>query len=175
VTLDVGHLNIEGEDPLIGAERIGRWCKDKGVLLRVHATANYGKLLFSPPNYSADVHGNISDKGINNTLIIKLLRYMGINFDVLAEQIQPLTPEDIALIDQAQRFPIKESYDTTVEKGKKRLSTVKIDSLIDLNAKKEEAYQFLAGLEDIDSRNRSRVQGSEVRGSGYGFTSNLNR
>jgi len=151
VTLDVGHLNIEGEDPMIGAERIGRWCKDKGVFLRMHATANYGKLLFSAPHYSADVHGNISDKGINNSLIIKLLRYMGLNFDVLAEQIQPLTPEDIALIDQAQRFPIKKSYDTTVEKGKKRLSTVKIDSLIDLNAKKEEPYQFLAGLEDIDS------------------------
>ena len=151
VTLDVGHLNIEGEDPLIGAERIGRWCKDKGVFLRMHATANYGKLLFSAPHYSADVHGNISDKGINNSLIIKLLRYMGLNFDVLAEQIQPLTPEDIALVDQAQRFPIKESYDTTVEKGNKRLSTVKIDSLIDLNAKKEEPYQFLAGLEDIDS------------------------
>ena len=151
VTLDVGHLNIEGEDPLVAAGRIGRWCKDKGVFLRMHATDNYGKLLFSPPHYSADVHGNVSGKGINNSLIIKLLRYMGLTFDVLAEQIQPLTPDDIALIDQAQRFPIKESYDTIVEKGKKRLSAIKIDTIIDLNATNEEAYQFLTGLEDIDS------------------------
>ena len=151
VTLDVGHLNIEGEDPLIGAERIGRWCKDKGVFLRVHATDNYGKLLSSPPHYSADVHGSISDKGINNSLIIKLLRYMGLDFDVLAEQIKPLTPDDIALIDQAQRLPIKGSYETIVEEGRKRLSTIKVDSLIDLNVKKEEAYQFLAGIEDNDS------------------------
>jgi CRP-like cAMP-binding protein len=151
VTLDVGHLNIEGEDPLVAAGRIGRWCKDKEVFLRMHATDNYGKLLFSPPHYSADVHGNVSGKGIDNSLIIKLLRYMGFTFDVLAEQIQPLTPDDIALIDQAQRFPIKESYDTIVEKGKKRLSAIKIDTIIDLNATNEEAYQFLTGLEDIDS------------------------
>ena len=151
VTLDVGHLNIEGEDPLVAAGRIGRWCKDKGVFLRMHATDNYGKLLFSAPHYSADVHGNVSDKGINNSLIIKLLRYMGLTFDVLAEQIQPLTPDDIALIDQAQRFPIKESYDTIVEKGKERLSAIKVDTIIDLNATRDEAYQFLAGLEDIDS------------------------
>ena len=151
VTLDVGHLNIEGEDPLIGAGRIGRWCKDKGVFLRMHATNNYGKLLFSPPHYSADVHGNISEKGIDNSLIIKLLRYMGLTFDVLAEQIQPLTHDDIALIDQAQRAPIKESYDIIVEKGKERLSAKKADSIIDLGATRQEAYQFLAGLEDIDS------------------------
>jgi len=151
VTLDVGHLNIEGDDPLVGAGRIGRWCKDKGVFLRMHATNNFGKLLFSPPYYSADVHGNVSDKGINNSLIIRLLRYKGLTFDVLGEQIQPLTPDDIALIDQAQRFPIKESYDTIVEKGKERLSAKKVDSIIDLNATRQEAYQFLAGLEDIDS------------------------
>jgi len=151
VTLDVGHLNIEGEDPLIGAEKIGRWCKDKGVFLRVHATDNYGRLLFSPPHHSADVHGSVSDKGINNSLIIKLLRYMGLDFDVLAEQIQPLRRDDITLIDQAQRFHIKESYDTIVEEGKERLSTVGVDSLIDSKAKNEEAYQFLAGLEDVDS------------------------
>jgi CRP-like cAMP-binding protein/sugar phosphate isomerase/epimerase len=151
VTLDVGHLNIEGEDPLIGAEKIGRWCKDKEVFLRMHATDNYGKLLFSPPHYSADVHGNVSGKGINNSYIIKLLRYMGLDFDVLAEQIQPLTPDDIALIDQAQRFPIKESYESAVEKGNKRLSTVKIDSIINQETKKEKAYQFLAGIEDVGS------------------------
>ena len=151
VTLDVGHLNIEGIDPLIGAEKVGRWCKDKGVFLRVHATDNYGRLLYSPPHFSADVHGNVSGKGINNSLIIKLLRYMGLNFDVLAEQIQPLTPGDISLIDQAQRFPINESYETIVKEGKKRISTIMVDSLINLNAIKEDAYQFLAGLEGIDS------------------------
>jgi len=151
VTLDVGHLNIEGVDPLIGAEKIGRWCKDKEVFLRMHATDNYSKLLFSPPHYSADVHGNVSGKGINNALIIKLLRYMGHNFDVLAEQIQPLTPDDIALIDQAQRFPIKGSYKTIVEKGGKILSDIKIDSFIDLKAAREETYQFLAGLEGIEA------------------------
>lgn len=151
VTLDVGHLNIEGVDPLIGAEKIGRWSKDKGVFLRIHATDNYGKLLFSAPHYSADVHGNVSGKGINNSVIIKLLRYMGLNFNVLAEQIQPLTPDDIALIDQAQRFPINESYETIVERGKKRLSSIKVDSFIDIKATKEETYQFLAGLEDIGS------------------------
>ena len=151
VTLDVGHLNIEGVDPLIGAEKIGRWSKDKRVFLRIHATDNYGKLLFSAPHYSADVHGNVSGKGINNSVIIKLLRYMGLNFDVLAEQIHPLTPDDIALIDQAQRFPINESYETIVERGKKRLSSIKVDSFIDIKATKEETYQFLAGLEDIGS------------------------
>jgi len=151
ITLDVGHLNIEGEDPLIGAEKIGRWSKDKGVFLRVHATDNYGKLLFAPPHYSADVHGNVSGKGINNALIIKRLRSIGLDFDVLAEQIQPLTSTDIALIDQAQRFSLGVSQDSIVKKGKARLSTIKVDSLIDGEAKKEESYQFLAGLEGIDS------------------------
>jgi len=151
VTLDVGHLNIEGEDPLIGAEKIGKWCKDKGIFLRVHATDNYGKLLYYAPHYSADVHGNVSGRGINNSLIIKMLRHMGLNFDVLAEQIQPLTPDDIALIDNAQRFSINESYDNIIEDGKKRLSTIGVDSIIDLEAIEEGAYQFLAGLEDIDS------------------------
>lgn len=151
VTLDVGHLNIEGVDPLAGAERIGRWCKDKEIFLRVHATDNYGKLLFSAPHYSADVHGNVSGKGINNSLIIKLLRHMGLDFDVLAEQIQPLTPDDIALIDQAQRFPINEPYEAIVERGRERLSTIMVDNSIDLKATKEEVYQFLAGLENVDS------------------------
>ena len=151
VTLDVGHLNIEGEDPLIGARKIGEWCRNNGVFLRVHATDNYGKLLYYSPHYSADVHGNVSGKGISNSLIIKLLRYIGLNFDVLAEQIQPLTQDDIATIDQAQRFPINDTYENIVKRGKKRLSSIMIDSLIDYKVKEEEAYQFLAGLEDINS------------------------
>jgi CRP-like cAMP-binding protein/sugar phosphate isomerase/epimerase len=151
VTLDVGHLNIEGEDPLIGSEKIGKWCKDKGVFLRMHATDNYGKLLCAPPYYSADIHGNVSGKGINNSLIITLLRYLGLSPDVLAEQIQPLTPDDIAIIDQAQRVPIKRSYSAVLERGRKRLSSVKVDSLIEPGTKEMGAYQFLAGLEGIDS------------------------
>jgi CRP/FNR family cyclic AMP-dependent transcriptional regulator len=151
VTMDVGHLNIEGQDPLIDAARIGKWCKKKGVFLRMHATDNYGKLLFSPPYYSADVHGSVSGKGVNNSLIITLLRYMGLRFTVLAEQIQPLTPDDIALIDQAQRIPVTKSYKAIRERGKKRLSALKVDGLIDSKTKKEEAYQFLAGLEGLDS------------------------
>lgn len=151
VTMDVGHLNIEGEDPLIDAARIGTWCKRNRVFLRIHATDNYGKLLFSPPHYSADVHGSVSGKGINNSLIIKLLRYRGLSFTVLAEQIQPLTPDDIALIDQAQRIPIKKSYKAVRERGKRRLFALKADGLIDSKAKKQEAYQFLAGLEGLDS------------------------
>jgi CRP-like cAMP-binding protein/sugar phosphate isomerase/epimerase len=151
VTMDVGHLNIEGEDPLIDAARIGKWCKKKGVFLRMHATDNYGTLLFSPPYYSADVHGSVSGKGINNSLIIRLLRYMGLSFDVLAEQIQPLTPDDIDLIDQAQRIPIKKPYKAVRERGKRRLSAVKANGLIDSKTKKEEAYQFLAGLEGLES------------------------
>src|SRR4030042_504536 len=64
ITFDGGHFNIEGEDPLIAAERMGRWCKTNRVFLRLHATDNYGQLLFSPPAYSADVHGNVSGRGI---------------------------------------------------------------------------------------------------------------
>src|SRR4030042_823647 len=94
ITFDGGHFNIEGEDPLIAAERMGRWCKTNRVFLRLHATDNYGQLLFSPPAYSADVHGNVSGRGINNEAIIKLLRSMGHKVDVIAEQIKPLTYED---------------------------------------------------------------------------------
>jgi CRP-like cAMP-binding protein/sugar phosphate isomerase/epimerase len=151
VTLDVGHLNIEAVDPLIGAKKIGAWCKKKEIFLRMHATDNYGKLLYYSPHYSADVHGNVSGKGINNSAIIKLLRYIGMNFDVVAEQIQPLTPDDTATIDRAQRFSIKDSYENTVTEGKKKLSGIVIDSLIDFKAKEEEAYQFLVGLENVNS------------------------
>jgi len=45
-------------------------------------------LLFSSTDYSADVHGCVSGRGINNEIIIKLLRSMGHRFDVIAEQIQ---------------------------------------------------------------------------------------
>ena len=151
ITLDVGHLNIEGEDPLPASEKIGRWCLDNGVYLRLHATDNYGKLLFSPPAYSADVHGPVSGRGINNAIIIKLLRSMGLGFDAVAEQIQPLTPEDIAIIQEAQSYPIDESYETFVAKGKELLASIGPGSLITREIPRQNAYLFLAGMEGISA------------------------
>ena len=149
ITLDVGHLNIEGEDPFVGAEKIGLWCRANSVYLRLHATDNYGKLLFSPPAYSADVHGNVSGRGINNEIIIKLLRSMGHKFDVVAEQIQPLCREDIAIIHEAQSAYIDETYESMVLKGKERLSTIGLEPLITPEIIHENAYMFLAGMEGI--------------------------
>ncbi|RLB83964.1 MAG: hypothetical protein DRH17_00345 [Deltaproteobacteria bacterium] len=149
ITVDLGHLNIEGEDPLVGAERIGNWCLDNGVYFRVHATDNYGNLLFSPPAYSADVHGNVSGRGINNALIIKLLRSMGHQFNVIAEQIHPLTPEDIATIHGAQSCPLDKSYEAFVRRGKERLSVTELGALIEPEVIKEKAYQFLVGMKGV--------------------------
>jgi CRP-like cAMP-binding protein/sugar phosphate isomerase/epimerase len=146
ITLDVGHLNIEGEDPLVGAERIGLWCLAKGIPLRLHATDNYGKLLFSPPAYSADVHSNVSGRGINNTAIIKLLRSMGHRFDVVAEQIQPLTREDILLIHEAQTSPLDGSYESWVTRGGEELHRLGFEPLIPPSAREKNAYLFLAGF-----------------------------
>ena len=151
ITLDVGHFNIEGEDPLISAEKIGHWCKTNQIYLRFHATDNYGKLLFSPPAYSADVHGNVSGRGINNGAIIQLLRSMGHEFDVIAEQIKPLTFEDIDAMNRAQTTPIKEPYETLVSKGIKRLSKTVADALITPEVVNERAYQFLAGIEGVSN------------------------
>jgi CRP-like cAMP-binding protein/sugar phosphate isomerase/epimerase len=149
ITLDVGHLNIEGEDPLVASEKIGNWCLDNGVYLRVHATDNYGDLLFSPPTYSADVHGNVSGRGINNALIIKLLRSMGHQFDVVAEQIQPLTPEDISTIHGAQVCPLEESYESFVRRGKERLFATELGAVLEPDIIKVNAYRFLAGMENL--------------------------
>ncbi|RLF60190.1 MAG: hypothetical protein DRN37_03155, partial [Thermoplasmata archaeon] len=151
LTLDVGHLNIEGQDPLVGAEKIGNWCLAKGVYLRMHATDNYGNLLFSPPAFSADVHSNVSGRGVNNALIIKLLRSMGIRFDTVAEQIQPLTPEDVATIHDAQTHPLDKTYASFVKEGEDRLSVAELGALIGPEIVKERAYQFLAGMEGVTS------------------------
>jgi CRP-like cAMP-binding protein/sugar phosphate isomerase/epimerase len=151
VTLDVGHLNIEGEDPLVAANKIGRWCHRNSVYLRLHATDNYGRLLFSPPVYSADIHGNVSGRGINNRLVIKLLRSMGHQIDVIAEQIKPLTAEDIDTIHEAQSSPIEESHETFIAKGKERLTAIGLEELITPEITQEEAYQFLAGIEGISA------------------------
>jgi CRP-like cAMP-binding protein/sugar phosphate isomerase/epimerase len=147
ITMDVGHLNIEGEDPLIGAEKIGRWCLENGVYMRVHATDNYGRLLFSPPAYSADVHGNVSGRGINNSIIIKLLRTMGLCFDVVAEQIQPLTDQDIAAIHLAQTSTIDGSFESFVSKGREGLSGRGFEALISPEVTQQKAYLFLLGME----------------------------
>lgn len=149
ITLDVGHLNIEGEDPLVAAEKIGRWCMDNGVYIRLHATDNYGKLLFSPPAYSADVHSNVSGRGIDNEMIIKLLRSMGHQFDVVAEQIQPLTQEDIEIIHEAQCWLLPDVYESVVEKGKKRLSITELGALIGPEVIKEDPYRFFAGMKGV--------------------------
>ena len=151
ITFDGGHFNIEGEDPLIAAERMGRWCKANQVFLRLHATDNYGKLLFSPPAYSADVHGNVSGRGINNEAIIKLLRSMGHKFSVVAEQIKPLTYEDIDAMDRAQTIPVGGSYEALVSRGIKRFSKTESDALITPEVSTEGAYQFLAGLEGVSN------------------------
>lgn len=149
ITIDVGHFNIEGEDPLIAAGRIGAWCAENRVFFRVHATDNYGNLLFSPPAYSADVHGNVSGRGINNVLIIKLLRSLGCSFDVIAEQINPLTPEDIATIHRAQSCALDGIYESFVSQGEKRLAHADLESLMDPQAVPERSYHFVAGLEGI--------------------------
>lgn len=149
VTFDVGHVNIEGEDPIVAADKIGDWCLKNDIYFRLHATDNYGNLLYNPPAYSADVHSNVSGRGINNEMIIKLLRSMGHQFDVVAEQIQPLSPQDIACIHEAQTYNIDKSYGYFVEKGRENLSTVEFGTLIDFDITKERAYQFLAGMKDI--------------------------
>ncbi|OPY83694.1 MAG: cAMP-activated global transcriptional regulator CRP [Smithella sp. PtaU1.Bin162] len=149
VTLDVGHLNVEGEDPLAGAERIGLWCLAHDVFLRLHATDNYGKLLFSPPAYSADVHANVSGRGINSALIITLLRSLGHEFDVVAEQIQPLSPRDIALIHKAQTASVDEPYESIVARGKDRLANWGFEPLIPSSISSKNVYRFLAGLAGI--------------------------
>ncbi len=149
ITIDVGHLNIEGDDPLVATERIGKWCQDKKVYFRLHATDNYGNLLFSPPAFSADVHSNVSGRGINNSLIIKLLRSFGHHFNVVAEQIQPLTPADIATIHEAQTCAIEGSYDVYLHRGREKLSKVEFGALIEPATLNEHAYLFLAGMKSI--------------------------
>ena len=152
VTLDVGHLNIEGEDPLLGSQRVGQWCLDNDVYLRLHATDNYGLLLFSPPAFSADVHANVSGRGINNALIIKMLRSMGVApATVVAEQIKPLTPLDVSTIHEAVTCPLEHSFDEYVQIGKHRLASLELGAFIHPDMLWRGAYQFLAGLHDLDS------------------------
>jgi CRP-like cAMP-binding protein/sugar phosphate isomerase/epimerase len=149
ITLDVGHFNIEGEDPLIAAERVGHYCLANNIHIRLHSTDNYGKLLFYPPAYSADVHGNVSGKGIDNSTIIKLLRSMGHRLNVVAEQIKPLTAEDILCIHHAQTVLFENSFEEYISKGKMLLSSAGAQSIITEDVIGEKAYQFMAGMEGI--------------------------
>ena len=151
ITIDVGHLNIEGEDPLVASEKIGRWCLEKGVYLRIHATDNYGNLPFTPPSHSADIHSNVAGLGINNEAIIKLLRSMGLQFNVVAEQIKPLALEDIDMVNRAQTEPLDGSYEDLVAKGKDMLSSIGFEDLITPAVMRKGPYLFLAGLEGIDA------------------------
>jgi len=151
LNLDVGHFNIEGEDPLIAAEKVGRWCLGNKVFLRLHATDNYGELLFSPPAHSADVHSNVSGRGINNRMIIRMLRSMGHELEVVAEQIQPLTPEDIATIHEAQTCPIEHPYEELVKRGENELSAIEPGALIEAHVTNEKAYRFLVGMKGISA------------------------
>ncbi len=149
VTLDVGHLNIEGEDPLVGAERIGRWCLENNVYLRIHATDNYGRLLFDPPHYSADVHANVAGKGINNGDIIRMLRSMGLTFPVVAEQIKPLSVEDVDTIHAAQTDCLGKTFDEFVEAGRKRLAEEKPGEFLTEAYCTRPVHRFLAGIHGV--------------------------
>ena len=152
VTYDVGHMNIEGTDPLIAAVEIGKWCKENNVHFRMHATDNYGQLHFTPPHYSADIHSNVSGKGIHNAMIIKLLRSLGLEFKVVAEQIKPLSKKDIETIDQAQRYDFKQPYETILKAGRQLIDSLSEDPLIKKeDMRDKEAFQFIAGLEGIEA------------------------
>lgn len=152
VTYDVGHMNIEGTDPLVAAVKVGKWCQKKHVHFRVHATDNYGQLHFTPPHYSADIHASVSGKGIHNAMIIKLLRSLGLEFHVVAEQIEPLSKEDIQVIDQAQRYDFTLPYQTILKKGRELIGSVSRDPMItNKGIRHEQAYQFIAGLEGLDA------------------------
>ncbi len=155
VTLDVGHYNIEGDDPIVASRKVGQWCMENNVPVLVHATDNYGDLLFSPPAYSADVHANVAGRGINNDLIIKLLRSQGLQFDVVAEQIQPLSLKDIDHIHDAQSYGARSAGGTSVmmprfkdfvDKGKTLLMKTGAGGFIGKEVIAEASFCFIAGL-----------------------------
>lgn len=149
ITLDVGHLNIDGEDPLVGCEKVGRWCLANHVFMRMHATDNYGNLLFSPPAFSADVHSNVSGRGINNAVIIRLLRHMGHELPVVAEQIQPLTDDDIQTIHDAQSAVFTESFEDVCRRGEEALLHLTPGAFIEKRFTVARAYQYLAGMKGV--------------------------
>ncbi|MFC1823061.1 cyclic nucleotide-binding domain-containing protein [Thermodesulfobacteriota bacterium] len=152
VTFDVGHMNIEGTDPMIAAVQIGTWCRDNHVHFRMHATDNYGLLHVTPPHFSADIHANVCGRGIHNAMIIKILRSLGQQFDVVAEQIEPLSKRDIQTIDQAQRVHFDKSHSEILSRGKGIIDAIVNDPLIIKDSiGHEEAYLFIAGLEGAEA------------------------
>jgi CRP-like cAMP-binding protein len=68
---------------------------------------------------------------------------------VVAEQIQPLTPDDIATIHEAQSYPLDRAYEGYVERGKEALGTAETGSLIESEVALIRPYQFVAGLEGV--------------------------
>jgi len=160
ITFDPGHYNIEGEDPVISAVNIGKWCSKNSIgLIKIHATTNYGPLNCFPPNYSSDVHDPVSYPGINNQAVIKIIRALGHMPEVVAEQISPLSEQDIYTIDDAIREPILDNYEQIVSLGKDKNSVV--DNIID--EQDIEAYNFIAGIDGIKELRKHliyrRIQG----------------
>ncbi len=146
VTMDLGHFNIEGEDPFRAAYRVGRWCRDNSVSLRVHATDNYGMSLFREPAHSPGLHGNVSGRGIDSALIVQMLRSMELVFDVVAEQSHPLTLRDIQTVHDAQTLPLAKDYAGYDAQGVLRLQESPWLEFIDEDKRNTEPYRFLAGL-----------------------------
>lgn len=151
VTLDLGHLNIDGEDPLVGAANVGRWCRDNHAFIRMHATDNYGKLLFAPPHFSADVHANVTGRGINNPAAIVMLRSLGLRPAVVAEQINPLSREDIDTIHSAQTVALTGSFDEFVDQGTRRLAKEETGEFLRGCYLTDPAYRFLAGYSGVQA------------------------
>ena len=157
VTFDPGHYNIEGDDPIVAALRVGKWCKEKGIqLAKVHATTNYGPLRSFPPNFGSDVHDRLSTLGIDNRRIIQLIRSIGHSPVVTAEQIKPVIERDVVFIDSAYQEPIEGDYQSIVQRGKDLL-VGKSDDLITPADAKVEAYQFIAGLSGVEVLQRYLV------------------
>ncbi|MCH8290129.1 cyclic nucleotide-binding domain-containing protein [Candidatus Poribacteria bacterium] len=151
ITFDPGHYNIEGDDPIVAALRVSRWCKERGIhLTKIHATTNYGPLRCFPPNFSSDVHNRVSNLGIDNRRVIQLARSIGHIPLTTAEQIQPMIERDIVLIDNAQKAPLDQDYESFVQEGKDLLAG-QSDELIAPADTEVEAYQFIAGISGIEA------------------------
>ncbi|MCK5801779.1 MAG: cyclic nucleotide-binding domain-containing protein [Lentisphaeria bacterium] len=152
VTLDSGHMNIEGEDPIVAAVEVGEWCRSRGdVYLRMHATDNYGLLLFSPPAFSADVHGSVSGRGIDNPLVIQVLRSLGVPVRVVAEQIKPLTEADLQAIHTAQTCDLPLDYEGYAARGVERLASIELGAFLKVETIRSKPHQFIAGIAGVQA------------------------
>lgn len=157
ITFDPGHYNVEGDDPIIAALRVSRWCREKGIhFTKIHATTNYGPLRCFPPNFSSDLHDRVSHFGIDNRLVTQIVRCDGHTPLVTAEQIKPLIERDILLLDTAQNEPLEQDYASIVRQGKERL-TGRSDELMTPADTEVEAYQFIAGRLGVEALQRYLV------------------